>query len=143
MLCIEHFLKLSKFLVELLRLFLFILILSLETGRIVRVNIAQANFVSRLDSIPASVNILWQSKWRPFPYEFLDVSHLVGSGVSPRECLITPNKVLPFQCQGRARVNHLDRHGKERVQRPLEARPRSSRSSFSSCSSLASLSQSL
>src|SRR5213080_2014292 len=30
-LCVEHFLKLSKFLVELLRLYLFILILSLET----------------------------------------------------------------------------------------------------------------
>ena len=76
MFCVEHFLKLSKFLVELLRLFLLIRILPIETGRIVWVNIAQVNIVSRLDSIAACMKILWQSERPHFADEFLGVSQL-------------------------------------------------------------------
>ena len=78
MLRVEHLLKLPKFLVELLRLSLFILILSLETGSIVWVDIAQMNFVSRLDSIAACVKVLWQFETLSFLVEFLDVSQLIG-----------------------------------------------------------------
>ena len=62
MLSEEHFLKLSKFLVELLRLFLLILVVSLETGSVVRVNVPQVNFVSWLDSVSACVKIPWHSE---------------------------------------------------------------------------------
>ncbi len=78
MLCVEHLLKLLKFLVEPLRFSLFILIFSLETGSIVRVDIAQMNFMSRLDSIAACVKILWQTESLSFRGEFLDVSQLIG-----------------------------------------------------------------
>jgi len=50
----------SKILVELLRLFLFILIFPLESGSIAWVDLAQMHFMSRLDSITARVKILWQ-----------------------------------------------------------------------------------
>ena len=80
MLCVEHFLKLSKFLVELLRLFLLILVLSLETGSVVRINFPQVNFVSWLDSVAACVNVLWQCGRQSFPDEFLDVHILLFDG---------------------------------------------------------------
>ena len=80
MLCVEHLLKLSKFLVELLRLFLFIFIFSLEAGSIVWIDIAQVNFVSWLDSVAACVNVLWQCGRQSFPDEFLDVHILLFDG---------------------------------------------------------------
>ena len=93
MLCVEHLLQLSKFLVEPLRLSLFILIFSLESGSIVRVDIAQMNFMSWLDSVTASVKVLWQSETLFFRGEFLDVSQLMGHYASIRwKCLITPNR---------------------------------------------------
>ena len=80
MFCIEHFLKQSKLLVELLRFFLFILIFSVGARSIVWVNVAQVNFVSWLDSVAACVNVLWQCGRQSFPDEFLDVHILLFDG---------------------------------------------------------------
>ncbi len=80
MFCIEHFLKQSKLLVELLRFFLFILIFSVEARSIVWVNVAQVNFVSWLDSEAACVKVLLQCERQSFPDEFLDVHILLFDG---------------------------------------------------------------
>lgn len=72
MLCVEHFLELSQLLVELLGLTRLLVLPTMETGGVVGVVLFEVYFVSWLDRVTASVEIVCQVDGRLFRNKFLD-----------------------------------------------------------------------